>query len=151
MSNWNASVTWEGKFNKNKNVEPNKKYKGIFWAGKTTETCWRTTAPCFLLDTDTQLIHVFDLCIITVKPLPPVNSTAKISPASSNPFKWWGISADLLYLGIKPAMQKQDGKKLSLVWFSSGRFSVEQWSYMWHSFKIKSIMVFAASILGSLL
>lgn len=65
----------------------------------------------FRSDTETQLSRVFDQGIVTVKPLPPVNSTAKISPSSSNPFKWWGISADLLYLGIKPAMQEQEGKK----------------------------------------
>lgn len=61
---------------------------------------------------NTQCIPTFDLCSITLKLLPPVNSTAKISPASSNPFKWWGISADLLYLEIKPAKQKQEGEKI---------------------------------------
>lgn len=53
---------------------------------------------------NTQLIHVYDLCVITVKPLPLANSTARISPASSNPSKWWGISTDHLHLGIKPAV-----------------------------------------------
>lgn len=106
-SNWNTSVKWKRKLE----TQSPAKYKSTFWAGKTTQLCLRTAHLVFCLIQNTQCIPTFDLCSINLKLLPPVNSTAKISPASSNPFKWRGISADLLYLGIKPAMQKQKGEK----------------------------------------
>lgn len=107
-SNWNTSVKWKRKL---ETQSPTESIKAHFEQARPHNCASGLHTLFSAWYRNTQCIPTFDLCSITLKLLPSVHSTAKISPASSNPFKWWGISADLLYLGIKPAMQKQKGEK----------------------------------------